>query len=623
MCAGAITFHLVSLRVLHQNFVGIFFVYLTAIVVAAWCGYGPGVLVALLISCGSPFLFRPGFSLTQIPIGGIISYLLVSLLISHTSEVRRKTEARLRELNQDLDERVRERTTELAQANRDLESTRDSLKATLASIGDAVISTDTQGRVIFANAVALGLLKMREPEVVGRDLREIFRILNEYTREVVESPVTKVLREGVIVGLANHSVLLASDGTEVPIDDSGAPIRSADGKLQGTVLVFRDITVRRRADQVRQLLASIVENSEDAIISEDLTGTVTSWNRAAEKLFGYTADEMIGQSITRIADESRGNEMSEILARIQKGERIEQFETVRRTKSGDRINVSVTMSPIFDSAGRAIGASKISRDITERVRAAERLESLNAELRRTNEILAAANQDLERFAFIASHDLQEPLRMVTAYSQLLVKSFSGPLDENAKRFVGYISDGTERMRALLTDLLAYAEIRKEDEETWEVVNLNSVIEEVRRNLEAAIEESGATILVDVLPQVRGHSRHLQSVFHNLISNAIKYRAEAPLRVQVSARTVSDELRFEVTDNGIGIDPVYHKQIFEVFRRLHSRDIPGSGVGLSICQRVVEKYGGEIGVESQVGRGSTFWFTLPRTAVSAATFEEHS
>lgn len=623
MCAGAITFHLVSLRVLHQNFVGIFFIYLTAIVVAAWCGYGPGVLVALLISCGSPFLFRPGFSLTQIPIGGIISYLLVSLLISHTSEVRRKTEARLRELNQDLDERVRERTTELAQANRDLESTRDSLKATLASIGDAVISTDTQGRVIFANAVALGLLKMREPEVVGRDLREIFRILNEYTREVVESPVTKVLREGVIVGLANHSVLLASDGTEVPIDDSGAPIRSADGKLQGTVLVFRDITVRRRADQVRQLLASIVENSEDAIISEDLTGTVTSWNRAAEKLFGYTADEMIGQSITRIADESRGNEMSEILARIQKGERIEQFETVRRTKSGDRINVSVTMSPIFDSAGRAIGASKISRDITERVRAAERLESLNAELRRTNEILAAANQDLERFAFIASHDLQEPLRMVTAYSQLLVKSFSGPLDENAKRFVGYISDGTERMRALLTDLLAYAEIRKEDEETWEVVNLNSVIEEVRRNLEAAIEESGATILVDVLPQVRGHSRHLQSVFHNLISNAIKYRAEAPLRVQVSARTVSDELRFEVTDNGIGIDPVYHKQIFEVFRRLHSRDIPGSGVGLSICQRVVEKYGGEIGVESQVGRGSTFWFTLPRTAVSAATFEEHS
>ena len=171
----------------------------------------------------------------------------------------------------------------------DAQNARDSLKTTIASIGDAVISTDVEGRIVFANKVAQSLLRATETEVVGKHLDDVFRIVNEFTREKVESPVTKVLREGTVVGMANHTVLIGQDGTETPIDDSGAPIRSEGGPIQGTVLVFRDITERRRAEATSRLLASIVESSADGIYSKDLNGVVTSWNKGAEHIFGYSA----------------------------------------------------------------------------------------------------------------------------------------------------------------------------------------------------------------------------------------------------------------------------------------------------------------------------------------------
>ena len=455
-------------------------------------------------------------------------------------------------------------------ALRESQEVRDSLRTTLASIGDAVISTDTQGRVVFVNPIAQSMLGLGEAETIGRHLDEVFQIVNEFSHEKVESPVARVLREGGIVGMANHTILIANNGTEIPIDDSGAPIRSESGAIQGTVLVFRDVTARRRADETSRLLVSIVQSADDAIFSKDLNGIVTSWNRGAERTFGYTAEEMIGRSISTIFPPGRRDELSSIMTRIAQGERIDHYQTIRQTKTGELLNVSLTISPMQDPSGRITGASVISRDITDQVRAADRLAQLNADLQRSNQVLALTNQDLERFAFIASHDLQEPLRMITAYSQLLIKSYPGQFDSQAGIFVENIVDGTTRMRELLSDLLAYTEIRGRDEESPEVVDLNVVIDDVRQNLKASIDESGAEVTSDHLPLLRVHRAHFQSLFQNLIGNAIKYRSAQPPRIHVSAQEVEGEMRFSVSDNGIGIDPEYHQQIFEVFRRLHSR-----------------------------------------------------
>ena len=518
---------------------------------------------------------------------------------------------------QSQDSELRKALLAQAAALKESQEVRDSLRTTLASIGDAVISTNAEGRVVFVNPVAQALLGLPEADLVGKDLDDVFQIVNEFSRTTVESPVAKVLREGGVVGMANHTILIAKDGTEIPIDDSGAPIRDESGAIQGTVLVFRDVSARRRAEQTGRILASIVQSSDDAIFSKDLSGVITSWNSGAERIFGYRADEMIGRSISVIFPPDRPNELCSIMERIGRGERIEHYQTIRRTKNGELLNVSLAISPMQDPMGHITGASVISRDITEQVRAADRLARLNADLQRSNEVLALTNQDLERFAFIASHDLQEPLRMITAYSQLLIKSYPGQFPKEANTFVENVVDGTTRMRDLLADLLAYTEIRNRDEEPLELVDLNVVIENVRQNLKASIDETGAVVTSDPLPLLRAYRAHFQPLFQNLIGNAIKYRSTQPPRIHVSVREVDGELRFTVSDNGIGIDPEYHKQIFEVFRRLHGRQIPGTGVGLAICQRVVERYGGRIWVESQAGQGAAFVFTLPNVAVRSA------
>ncbi|MDD5544177.1 MAG: PAS domain S-box protein, partial [Acidobacteriia bacterium] len=256
-------------------------------------------------------------------------------------------------------------------------------ETTLASIGDAVIATDEVGRVTFANKVALSLTGWSEEEMVGQDLAEVFRIVNEFTRATVQNPVEKVLREGAVVGLANHTVLITRSGEEIPIDDSAAPIRDGAGAVQGTVLVFRDITARRQAERTRQVLSWIVESSDDAIIGKNLDGVVTSWNRGAERMFDYSAEEMIGKPISLLEVPGHPDEMTAILKRIAEGERVNHFETLRRTKAGKLIHASVSVSPVLDSDGRVIGASKIVRDMTPEVRAKEEIAEQRERLRVT------------------------------------------------------------------------------------------------------------------------------------------------------------------------------------------------------------------------------------------------
>jgi PAS domain S-box-containing protein len=251
---------------------------------------------------------------------------------------------------------------------RDLARERELLKVTLACIGDAVISTDAEARVVFLNGVAEALTGWKEADAIGRTLSDVFHIVNEHSRLPVENPALRALHDGIVVGLANHTILIAKDGTELPIDDSASPIRDESGVMVGAVLVFRDVSERKRAEEDRARLAAIVESSDDAILSKSLEGIILSWNVGAQRLFGYTAAEAVGKSVTLIIPPERQDEERGILERLCRGERVEHFETVRVAKSGKRLDISLTISPIRNAEGRVIGASKIGRDITERVR---------------------------------------------------------------------------------------------------------------------------------------------------------------------------------------------------------------------------------------------------------------
>ncbi|MFO0967819.1 MAG: PAS domain S-box protein [Gemmataceae bacterium] len=277
------------------------------------------------------------------------------------------------------------------------------LRTTLASIGDAVIATDAEGRITYLNAVAESVTGWPHHDALGKLLDAVFHIVNEETRQPVDNPATRALRQGVVVGLANHTVLIRRDGTELPIDDSAAPIRSIKGEVVGCVLVFRDITERRQAEAAQSQLAVIVASSEDAIFSKDLNGVLTSWNRGAERLYGYTAEEVVGKSVSLLIPPDLPDEAPGIMERLKRGERIERYETVRVRKDGQRVEVALSVSPMRNSSGELLGASVIAQDITARKRVEKALKAKEAELdlviSRTPLLLIRCSRDL-RYAFV-------------------------------------------------------------------------------------------------------------------------------------------------------------------------------------------------------------------------------
>lgn len=357
-------------------------------------------------------------------------------------------------------------------------------------------------------------------------------------------------------------------------------------------------------EALQQYLAAIIESSDDAIISKDLNGIIRSWNRGAERIFGYTAEEAVGRHVSMLAAPDRVDEIPNILERISRGERIDHYQTKRKAKDGRILSISLTVSPIRDGAGHIIGASKIARDITQQ-------EQYQKALRDANDSLTRSNSDLEQFAYSASHDLQEPLRMVSSYSEMLQKKFGGKLGANGDRYIGYILGGAIRMQQLLKDLQAFTQASAIGRQPAHDVDADEVLRRALENLTAATNGSAASITHGPLPWVRMHEFKLKQLFQNLIGNAIRYRGPQPPQIHVTAEQCGDMWRFSVRDNGIGIDPQYKEQIFGMFKRLHSAaEYPGTGMGLAICQRIVERTGGRIWVESEPGRGSTFLFTVP-------------
>lgn len=331
-----------------------FITYFAAIMVTAWFGgLGPTLAAAILGSLTAAYFVLPPAGMAvqgqeyQLGLG---MFVLTGIAIAVLSE-------------------------SLHRAQRDADNTRIKwehesrrLAVTLASIGDAVIVTDDQGRVTFLNRVAENLTGWMSAHAMGQELPRVFHIVNEQTRQAVENPVDKVLRHGAVVGLANHTILIARDGSERAIDDSAAPVRDAEGWLFGVVLVFRDIEQRRKTEADQAHLAALVASSEDAIVSKTLEGTITSWNAAAERLYGYSREEAVGQPVNLVVPPDRREELAEEMAKLHRGERFEAYETERVRKDGTRIELSVVASPVKNAAGDIIGISAIARDISQRKR---------------------------------------------------------------------------------------------------------------------------------------------------------------------------------------------------------------------------------------------------------------
>ncbi len=447
------------------------------------------------------------------------------------------------------------------------------------------------GTLLFMNGQGLEMIgATAADDVIGRS---VYDVIAPEDRERYRAFNGSICRGGKgslefdVVGLT---------GVRCHMETHAAPLQHTDGTTVQLAMT-RNITKRREAERSAQLLAAIVDSSDDAIVSKDLNGIITSWNHSAERMFGYTAAEAVGKSITILIPPERLNEETEIQSRLRRGERVDHFETVRRGKDGTLLDISLTISPVRDQNGVIVGASKIARDISIRKR-------IESDLRR-------ANQDLEQFAYSASHDLQEPVRNVKIFSELLFERCHEKLDGPALECLHTVHDGATRMEILVRDLLTYTQSGTPSG-LPELVDANIALNDALANLSSAIQETGAAIHHQALPSVPVHAAQLQQLFQNLIGNAVKYRRPnvSPV-VHTAATREHGHWLFSVADNGIGIKPEYSERIFGLFKRLHNADeYPGTGIGLALCQRIVERHQGRIWVESQPGEGSTFYFTIP-------------
>jgi len=331
-------------------------------------------------------------------------------------------------------------------------------------------------------------------------------------------------------------------------------------------------------------------------------------NRQLAYIVGYDEDELIGKPalglvLTEDRDVVRDNAVRMLKAGSSTGY---EFRIV--TKQARIKWVMETVAPVQYQGKRATLGSLI--DVTERKQMEERLKQITSEMQRSN-------TELEQFAYVISHDLHEPLRMVASYTQLLARRYSSELDADADEFISYAVDGAQRMQALLNDLLEYSRVGTRGK-PFALVDCRRVVEQAMSNLKIAIKESGASVTYDVLPVVLGDEGQLVRLFQNLIGNAIKFRRAEPPQVHVSALRWHNVVTFSVRDNGIGIDPRHSRSIFQIFRRLHTReDYPGTGMGLAICRKIVERHGGRISVQSRPGQGATFFFTINMTGDETA------
>ena len=380
------------------------------------------------------------------------------------------------------------------------------------------------------------------------------------------------------------------------------------GEMAGEINRFfeeRRLLIRTRHDlkEKEELLAAVIEAAPVAIIGIDLDGHVQwIWNQTAEKMLGWCADEAMGRPLPTVQVE-KTEEFRQFREQIRKGLTLNGVEVQRKRRDGTSINYSIYASPLHDFNGEITGNIAVLVDIAER-------KKMTDQLKKTNEDLKRSNAELEQFAYVASHDLQEPLRKVGSYMELIAMRYGDQLDQDGKEFIHYAVDGSRRMKVMIDDLLTYSRIGTKGK-PFAPVAMEKILQNVLEDLELLIRENDAEISYDSLPVVMADDSQLQQLFRNLIGNAVKYRREIPPRIRIRAERQETYWQLFVQDNGIGIDSRFHDRIFLIFQRLHSIEkYNGTGIGLAVCKKIIDRHGGTIGVESIPEEGSTFHFTLP-------------
>lgn len=455
------------------------------------------------------------------------------------------------------------------------------------------------GTIIWANKAELDLLGYSAEEYFGRKITD-FHADNDVIEDILQR-----LKRGE--KLTNYYARLRHKDGSIKHVLINSSVRWDNGRFGYTKCFTRDITDRQAAQVAQELLSSIVASSDDAIISKDLNGIITSWNKGAERVFGYTAEEVIGKPVTILMPPERVDEEPGILARLRRGEPIDHYETIRRRKDGKLLNISLTVSPMRNERGEIFGASKVARDITDRVRAKEKLEELVSERTRALRDVVA---ELESFSYSIAHDMRAPLRSMRSYAQILQEDYSQILDEEARDFLDRIASSAQRLDALITDVLNYSRIIR-GEMPLEVVNIEHLTRDVIDSY-PNLKANGAVITVQPGgPLVLANTAALTQCVSNLLANAVKFVAPGTIpNINVRSEMRAGFVRTIVEDNGIGISEEGQRRIFHMFNRLNpSSTFEGTGIGLTIVRKAVERMGGRVGVRSKLGSGSQFWFEL--------------
>lgn len=360
------------------------------------------------------------------------------------------------------------------------------------------------------------------------------------------------------------------------------------------------------ADLNQELLRAVLQTAVDGIIVIDQEGIVKLFNPAAEKIFGYQNSEILGQSVNSLMPEPYQSEHDGYLHNYKRTGDAKIIgigrEVVGRRKDGEVFPIYLAVNEMSVS-GRTMYAG-IVRDISEKKIAEKKLEQANKELERSN-------MELEQFAYVASHDLQEPLRMITSFAQLLENRYKDQIGEDGLEFIDFIVSGADRMKVLIHDLLTYSRLNSRAK-PFQTVECSAALADVILDLKLFIQENHAQVNFYSLPAVKADPVQMRQLFHNLIKNGVKFHRDEPPVVNVTAKSNGSDWVFSVQDNGIGIETKYFERIFTIFQRLHSRgEYTGNGIGLALCKKIVERHGGKIWVESLPGKGSKFLFTIPK------------
>jgi PAS domain S-box-containing protein len=555
----------------------------------------------------------------------------------------------------------------------------DLQKAIFNSVNFSSIATDAKGVIQIFNVGAERMLGYAAAEVMNTltpadisDPEEVIARAKTLSAELSTpiSPGFEALVFKASRGIEDIYQLtyVRKDGSRVPAVVSVTALRGEQGAIIGYLLIGTDNTAHKQleaekalldqrlsdrliaakraneqADKIQGQLVALVVSSADAIMSKDLNGLVTSWNPAAERLFGYSAEEMIGHPMERLIPSERAAEEGQILAKIRNGENVEHFETLRKRKNGAIIPVSVTISPIRESDGVIIGASKIARDITDQKAAEAELlqhrdhleglvfsaarditeskkteaalllvkDELENQVHLRTEELEISNRELEAFAYSVSHDLRAPLRAIDGFSRKVVANFSDKLGDEGCRQLQVVRDNAQKMGALIDDLLAFSGIGRRDI-ALQLLDMDQMVRGVVDELRALEPQRAIAFAFTPLPKIRGDAAMLRQVWVNLLTNAIKFTRLRPLaHIEISGCVEHREAVYRVKDDGAGFDMRYAEKLFGVFQRLHRQDeFEGTGVGLAIAQRILNRHDGRIWGEGKPDGGATFSFSLP-------------